>query len=134
MTMWHSQPAGTAKGVPLKTPPCAMPPKFRRLAHAIPHATAVPCHSAHIPVSGMDSPYRRAARQRWPKYTIRGDGAYAVICPVCSLVTLYEWVLLAATQAAEPHSNWRCADKHKLEHVEPAPMAEPFFVSKIWED
>jgi hypothetical protein len=79
-----------------------------------------------------DSPFQSAARQRWLRYEIRGDGQYAVVCPVCRLVTLYDFALLAATEATQQHSNWQCADKHKIEHVEPAPVPQ-LWESRIWE-
>jgi len=66
-----------------------------------------------------DSPFQRAARQRWPRYTIRGDGEWAVVCHVVSLVTLYDLALLAQVEAGREHSNWRCAEKHKLEPIKP---------------
>jgi hypothetical protein len=67
-----------------------------------------------------DSPFQRAARQRWPRYTTWGDGEWAVVCPVVQIVTLYDFAMLANVEMHEPHSNWGCAEKHKLERIKPA--------------
>ena len=65
------------------------------------------------------SPFQRAARQRWPRHMVSGDGAFAVVCPVTSIVKLYDWAMLALVEAGQQHSNWNCAADHKVVEIEP---------------
>jgi hypothetical protein len=67
----------------------------------------------------MDTPFQRAAKTRWPGYTVEGTGQYAVTCPLLQLVQLFEYAMWAKVAAQESHSNWRCAGQHKLCLVKP---------------
>jgi hypothetical protein len=65
------------------------------------------------------SDYRRAARHRWPNAAITGDGPFALVCSITSSVTLYSFHMLAMTEIALDHSNWRCKDSHHLIELKP---------------
>jgi hypothetical protein len=41
------------------------------------------------------------------------------VCPVVSLVTLYSFPLLAHAEAGQAHSNWNCADRHRVVEIKP---------------
>jgi hypothetical protein len=66
-----------------------------------------------------ESAYRRAARQKWPKATLTGDGPVAIRCPVTNTVRLYGFALLAATEMTRECSNWRCSADHVLTELTP---------------
>jgi hypothetical protein len=65
------------------------------------------------------SEYQRAARLRWPTARIFGDGPFALYCEVLNHVDLYPHFMLAATDIARDHSNWRCKDSHSLVELKP---------------
>lgn len=73
----------------------------------------------------MASAFQLGARQRWPGYTIKGDGQYAVVCPIVQVVTLYDFAMLAHADAGQQHSNWECARHHKLCTVTPLYQPQP---------
>jgi hypothetical protein len=78
------------------------------------------------------SAYRRAARQRWPNAVIRGDGRFAIYCPITGNVRLYELALLAAADIGRECSNWRCAENHLMVELKPLYPA-PRKVISDWE-
>jgi hypothetical protein len=75
------------------------------------------------------SPYVRAARRRWPSYTVVGDGPYARACSVTSTVRLYGFRMLAILERGQDCSNWRCAATHKLVRLEPLYLKPPVIIS-----
>ena len=72
-----------------------------------------------------ESVFRIAAKARWPQAQIVGDGRFALHCPVTSTVHLYDFWMLAATEIARDHSNWRCKDSHTLVELQPLPARKP---------
>jgi hypothetical protein len=78
------------------------------------------------------SEYQRAARQRWPRATIYGDGAFALWCPVTQVVRLFAFAMLAQTRAADECSNWGCQNKHQVVRLQPIYQARPK-LPRVWE-
>jgi hypothetical protein len=72
-----------------------------------------------------ESEFQRAARQRWPQYEIYGDGPYALVCSVTRHARLYGFHMLALTDIARDHSNWRCKDEHKLVELKAVSQRAP---------
>ena len=70
----------------------------------------------------MESEFQRAARLKWPKAQVFGDGPFALYCGRLDHATLYAHWLFAATELTKPHSNWNCADEHKLIELKPVPV------------
>ena len=80
------------------------------------------------------SPYIRAAKQRWPSYTVVGDGPYARACPVTSTVRLYGFRMLAILEQSQDCSNWECHHLHKLVRLEPLFPRRPVYLSFFGKD
>jgi hypothetical protein len=72
-----------------------------------------------------ESDYQRAARQRWPQLNIHGDGPCAIVCPISYSVHLYPFPMMAMSQIALDHSNWRCKDEHRLVELKAVPQRAP---------
>ena len=68
----------------------------------------------------MESEYQRAARLKWPRARIVGDGAYALYCQALEIVHLHSGWIFAATAVNTQHGNWNCVDSHRLFELEPA--------------
>lgn len=75
-------------------------------------------------VQNSFSEYQQAARLKWPTAFINGDGAYALHCGALNEVWLYSHYMIAMSDVARDHGNWRCKDSHKLVEVKPAPRRE----------
>jgi hypothetical protein len=73
----------------------------------------------------MSTEFQKAAQQRWPHYSISGDGPHAVICPVSYSITLFGWWFEAACALMKDHSNWRCTNNHSLTELKPLPQRTP---------
>jgi hypothetical protein len=71
------------------------------------------------------SEYQQAARQKWPRYDIYGDGPFALVCPVTNHVQLYGFWMAAMSDLTKNHSNWQCRDSHTLVEIDRAPQRAP---------
>lgn len=71
----------------------------------------------------MDSPYQFAARSRWPRARIQGDGRYALVATCYSqaeFVRLYTTMLEAATDLREPcGAAGGCWGQHRIIELQP---------------
>ena len=56
---------------------------------------------------------------------------FALSCARLDHATLYAHWLFAATELTKPHSNWNCADEHKLIELKPLPVP-PARVAAHW--
>jgi hypothetical protein len=75
------------------------------------------------------SPYIRAARRRWPNYTITGDGQFARACPTTGVIKLYEFRMLALLERSQDCSDECCPTLHRLVRLEPLYQKRPVYLS-----
>jgi hypothetical protein len=88
------------------------------------------------PVIAMETGYQRGARAKYKFAPIVGDGEWGIVsfCHISKRVRLCGTKEEATRRSAGNCGAVPCRGSHTVEHFDSAPLPQPVFVSKIWED